>query len=65
MGCCKLSACTGPTSWTRHPKLGGACFDRLRELTPEQRARMTFERTEAAREFRKLTEHLRARPDQP
>jgi hypothetical protein len=31
----------------------------LRALTPEDRARMTFERIEAAREFRKRTEHLR------
>jgi hypothetical protein len=32
---------------------------RLRELTPEQRLRMTFERIEASRDFRKRTEHLR------
>ena len=31
----------------------------LRQLTPEQKARMTFERIEAAREFRKQTAHLR------
>ena len=36
---------------------------RLRELTPEQRARMTFERIEAAREFRKRTENLRSGPE--
>ena len=33
----------------------------LRNLTPEQRARMTFERIEAARDLRKRTEHLRPR----
>jgi hypothetical protein len=32
---------------------------RLRELTPEERLRMTFERIEAARTLRKETEHLR------
>ncbi|MDR3688238.1 MAG: hypothetical protein P4L46_02580 [Fimbriimonas sp.] len=34
-------------------------LDRLRQLTPEERARMTFERIEAARMLRKQTEHLR------
>jgi hypothetical protein len=31
---------------------------RVRELTPEERVRMTFERVEAALGFRKRTEHL-------
>ncbi len=32
---------------------------RLQQLTPEEKARMTFERIEAARSLRRVTEHLR------
>lgn len=46
---------TTPEAWALMVK-------RLRELTPEQRLRMTFERIEAGRELRKLTKHLR--PDE-
>jgi hypothetical protein len=34
-------------------------LQRVRQLTPEQRLRLTFEHMEAMREFRKRTEHLR------
>ena len=40
-------------------------LQRLREMTPEERVRKTFERIEAARTFRKLTEHLRQGSDKP
>jgi hypothetical protein len=49
---------TSPEAWQ-------IMLKRLRELTPEERVRMTFERIEAAREFRKRTEHLRERPEKP
>jgi len=48
---------TTPAAWQR-------LLTRLRELTPEERARMTFERIEAGRELRRITEHLRPQPDQ-
>lgn len=35
----------------------------LRELTPEERLRMTFDRIEAARDFRKRTRNLRLPED--
>ena len=47
---------TSPEAWAR-------LLRRLRELTPEQRARMTFERIEAARDLRRRTEVLRPRPE--
>lgn len=31
----------------------------LRKMSPEQKARIAFERMEEARQFRKRTEHLR------
>jgi hypothetical protein len=34
-------------------------LQRLRELTPQQRIRMTFDRIESARDFRRRTEDLR------
>ena len=49
---------TSPEAWQ-------IMLKRLRELTPEERVRMTFERIEAAREFRKRTEHLRVPPEKP
>ncbi|MHB8637680.1 MAG: hypothetical protein ACYC96_14530 [Fimbriimonadaceae bacterium] len=49
---------TSPEAWRR-------MLARLRELTPEQRVRMTFERIEAPRDFRKRTEHLRSRAHHP
>ena len=35
---------------------------RLRELTPEERLKMTFDRIEAGRRLRRATEHLRVSP---
>ncbi len=45
------------------PSAHRALVKPLRELTVEERVRMTFERIEATRKFRKLTEHLRPRPE--
>jgi hypothetical protein len=39
-----------------------ALVERLRQLTPEERARMTFERIKAMRALRKRTSHLRPEP---
>ena len=45
---------TSPEAWKR-------LVQRLRELTPEQRLRMTFDRIEAMRTLRIQTSHLRPR----
>ncbi len=42
----------------------GRLLCRLRELTPEERARMTFERIEAARTLRKQTLEHRPQANQ-